>query len=193
MGSMRLRSAAALALAFALTAACRAEPAVAPPPDPSVALAASLRERLATEPAGPGRVALEIELAIAPLEGARTREAWRTRLAASIAALVTLRDEKRAAGDAAGETQVRLALGKHLSMAKRHDEAVTELDWVLAQAAGTPVAATALTEKANDRWRRGDYAGCKALLHQVLADHPGTPEAEEAPAAIEHCDAELAR
>ena len=193
MEPMRLRVVVALALASALAAACGAEPAERPAPDPSIALAATLRERLATEPVGPGRVALEIELAIAPLQGARTRDAWNARLAASVAALVMLRDEKRAAGDVAGEAQVRIALGRHLSMSKRHDDAVTEFDWVLAQAAGTPVAATALTEKANDRWRRGDHAGCKALLQKILADHPGTPEAEEAPAAIEHCDAELAR
>lgn len=193
MAPMRLRVVAAFALVSALAAACGDEPAAPPPPDPSIALAAGLRERLATEPDGPGRVALEIELATASLQGARSREAWNARLAASVAALVTLRDEKRAAGDVAGETQVRIALGRHLSMSRRHDEAVAELDWVLAQAAGTPTAAAALTEKANDRWRRGDYAGCKALLQKVLAEHPGTPEAEDAPAAIERCDAELAR
>jgi TolA-binding protein len=190
MAGMSARLLSALLVSLVLASGC-GDPEPAPAdagPDPRQE---ALRQRLEATPPGPERVELEIQSATLHLMGSRNSAEWQGRLASTVEALQGLRDRYGAAGDADAEARIRIALGKHLSMAKRHDEAEAELDWVLENAAGTPHAPGALTEKANVRYRQEDFAGCKALLERVIAEFPDSREAQSAPRGIAGCDRQL--
>ena len=47
--------------------------------------------------------------------------------------------------------------------------------------------------KANVHWRQGDFAGCKAQLESLLAEHPTSDEAKRAPRGIQNCEARLGK
>ena len=180
---------ALLAMLGALAAGC-ADP---PPRDPAVAQRAQLAKDLAGMPQGPERVAKEIQLATVALPYSRDAADWHARLATAVAALRALLDERTAAGDVAAAAHIRVAYGRHLSMQGEFAAAAEQFDHVLALDPPSPHVPAALTEKASNLFRQKDFAGCKALLERVIAEHPGTPEAIRGPTGIHSCERELQR
>ncbi len=152
---------------------------------------ALLRQMLELYPRADHAPAWRVRLALQPTERVASRAEFLARLGAARTALAESLAAAEAAADLPAQAQYHVALADIAGRLGDSAAAATHADWVLDHAAHTPFAASALTVKGHDAFRRGAWADSRALFERVLAEFPDSPEARDAPRAIENCNARL--